>query len=158
MLTIKGRTDNYTEDISTMIPKLANIFESYHTKWLAYINEKRIAYPLLNFYTTDQIVIMQQQMVRLGNHEGPSPAIYPLLFAVKNDCTRSDLIRAMEEAKLDVIALESQETATRTKTANNPAHPETVNDEKIQEVMKSGFSFSLAKEAIARKNTIEDGL
>ncbi|CAC5418279.1 RNF213 [Mytilus coruscus] len=104
--TLKGRIDETNEDVSSIIPKLAKFLEQCHKKWLDYIDERREKYYLLNFFTVDQMVILQQELVKLGTEVEPSVLIYPMLSAVKQGCTKEDLVRAMSAAKDDVDKLD----------------------------------------------------
>ncbi|XP_071135692.1 E3 ubiquitin-protein ligase rnf213-alpha-like isoform X2 [Mytilus edulis] len=155
MLTVKGRTDKHTEDVSAMIPKLAKILEKFHFEWLDYINNKRREYPLLNFFTTDQIVILQQQLVKMGTCVDPPPSIYPLLSAVKKECSRDDLIAAMTAAKIHISALDSGSSLDE---ESKHAQVDEVENESIQEIIKCGFSRLLAKEALNKCKSVEDAI
>ena len=106
--TLKGRTDEMNEDVSDIIPKLAKFLEQCHDKWLDFIDDNREKYYSLNFFTVDQMVILQQELVKIKYDQEPSAFIYPLLSAVKQGCTKEDLVRAMSAAKSDVERLEME--------------------------------------------------
>lgn len=56
--------------------------------WMAHIKEKRKSYHHLNYFTVDQLVILQRELVKMGtDEEEPRHHIYPLLSAVKQNCT-----------------------------------------------------------------------
>ena len=65
--------------------------ESCLEEWLKYIKEKRRSYKHLNYFTIDQLVILQRELVKIGTEEHPSVLIYPLLSAVKRNCTPGKL-------------------------------------------------------------------
>ena len=62
--------------------------ESCFDKWMDFIKQKRKKYHHLNYFTTDQLVILQRELVKIGTNEEPSHLIYPLLSAVKSECTK----------------------------------------------------------------------
>jgi len=70
-----------------VIPQLANFMEACYEDWLRYIKAKRQEYLHLNFFTVDQLVILQRELVKCGTEEQPSHLVYPLLSAVKQHCT-----------------------------------------------------------------------
>ncbi|KAL3881536.1 hypothetical protein ACJMK2_027968, partial [Sinanodonta woodiana] len=133
------------EDITTVIPELAKFMENCLEKWLDYINEKRNEYCELNFFTTDQLVILQQELAKMGKGQDPDIKIYPLLSAVKETCTYEDLQDAMQRASKDVekVQMEMDED----KEGKTEEVQETVKDEEgklnrelfIEEMMNSGY-------------------
>lgn len=155
MHTLKGRTDDKTEDVNVLIQQISKVLESCHKEWLKYINLKREQNNLLNFFTIDQIVILQRQLVKIGTDTGPSSLIYHLLSAVKKNCSKQDLISSMTAAKLDVKSLETKRKADEddNKSAGNSEL-----NESIKKIMKNGFSRYLAREALQICDTVEDGI
>lgn len=151
--TLKGRIDDTNEDVSSIIPKLAKFLEQCHKKWLDYIDERREKYYLLNFFTVDQMVILQQELVKLGTEVEPSVLIFPMLSAVKQGCTKEDLVRAMSAAKEDVDKLDSQreeqmeeENQAEAMDAENEA--DDVKIAKFLEVMTKSYPIELVREAL----------
>ncbi|CAC5425101.1 RNF213 [Mytilus coruscus] len=163
--TLKGRIDDTNEDVSSIIPKLAKFLEQCHKKWLDYIDERREKYYLLNFFTVDQMVILQQELVKLGTEIEPSLLIYPMLSAVKQGCTKEDLVRAMSAAKLDVDKLDFQreeqmeeENQAEEMDAENEA--DDVKIAKFLEVMTKSYPIELVREALKHvsPDDIDEGL
>jgi hypothetical protein len=70
-----------------MIPKLANVMENCYTDWLKHIQDKRKNHLHLNYFTIDQLVVLQRELVKIGTETQPDLRIYPLLSAVKANCT-----------------------------------------------------------------------
>ncbi|CAG2246214.1 RNF213 [Mytilus edulis] len=153
-LTLKGRIDEENHDVSFIIPKLARFLEQCHEKWLDYIDQKREKYYCLNFFTIDQMVILQQELVKLGSAQEPAALIYPLLSAVKHGCTKDDLVKAMSAAKLDVDRADTErETEKEMEDKDNKEEKVEVSDDlKTQiffnEMTKSGYPLGLAREAL----------
>ncbi|XP_063441660.1 E3 ubiquitin-protein ligase rnf213-alpha-like [Mytilus trossulus] len=152
--TLKGRIDEENHDVSFIIPKLARFLEQCHEKWLDYIDQKREKYYCLNFFTIDQMVILQQELVKLGSAQEPAALIYPLLSAVKHGCTKDDLVKAMSAAKLDVDRADTErETEKEMEEKDSKEEKVEISDDlKTQtffnEMTKSGYPLGLAREAL----------
>ncbi|CAG2192039.1 RNF213 [Mytilus edulis] len=153
--TLKGRVDESSQDVSAIIPKIAKFLEQCHENWLRYIDEKREKYYCLNFFTIDQMVILQQELVKIGSNQEPSALIYPLLSAVKQGCTREDLVRAMSAAKEDVEQMDRRrQEEEETKESDEEVmveveEPDEIKTSKfLQEMITAGYNMELAKEAL----------
>lgn len=158
--TLKGRTDDSNEDVSSIIPKLATFLEQCLKKWLDYIDKKREKYYLLNFFTVDQMVILQQELVKLGTEVKPSVLVYPMLSVVKQGCTKEDLVRAMSAAKLDVDTLDFQreeqmEEENTTEEMDDENEADVVKIAKFLEIMTSAYSIELGREALKHVSSID---
>ncbi|VDI83612.1 Hypothetical predicted protein, partial [Mytilus galloprovincialis] len=153
-LTLKGRIDEENHDVSFIIPKLARFLEQCHEKWLDYIDQKREKYYCLNFFTIDQMVILQQELVKVGSAQEPAALIYPLLSAVKHGCTKDDLVKALSAAKLDVDRVDTERETEKEdeEKDKNDEKVEVSDDLKTQtffnEMTKSGYPLGLAREAL----------
>ncbi|XP_052062754.1 E3 ubiquitin-protein ligase rnf213-alpha-like isoform X2 [Mytilus californianus] len=153
-LTLKGRIDEENHDVSFIIPKLARFLEQCHEKWLDYIDQKREKYYCLNFFTIDQMVILQQELVKIGSAQEPAALIYPLMSAVKHGCTKDDLVKAMSAAKLDVDRADTERETQKEdeEKDKNEEKVEVSDDLKTQtffnEMTKSGYPLGLAREAL----------
>ncbi|XP_061169263.1 E3 ubiquitin-protein ligase RNF213-like isoform X1 [Saccostrea echinata] len=156
---LKGRKTE-EEDVSTIIPRLAKFMENCLEKWLKYIDQKRDEYHHLNFFTIDQMVILQRELVLMGGEVEPNDFIYPLLSIVKHDCTKMDLIGALKKAKGDVSQKEAEQEVEMTEDEVEDAGDS--DDESqtkaiakfISAIMDSGYSEKLAREAL-RKGMID---
>ena len=74
------------EPVEKIITEVARFMESCLEEWLEHIKQKRKTYIYLNYFTVDQLVILQQELVKMGSEDQPSKHIYPLLSAVKANC------------------------------------------------------------------------
>ncbi|XP_071122875.1 E3 ubiquitin-protein ligase RNF213-like [Mytilus edulis] len=157
MQTLKGMA----EDVANIIPKIAEFLEDCHTKWLSYIDEKRERHYFLNYFSIDQIVILQRELVKIDLEQDPSVLIYPMISAIKHDCTAVDLIMALAQAKQDVI-LKERSLATHQRTIETETIDETELDEETEELLKqiieNDFPEELAREAIKHNTDFEEAL
>lgn len=80
------------QQIESMIPEIAKFMESCLEEWRLHIKMKRQAYIYLNYFTIEQLVILQRELVKVGTEETPSLLIYPLLSAVKANCTPGSIL------------------------------------------------------------------
>nr|XP_022293483.1 E3 ubiquitin-protein ligase rnf213-alpha-like isoform X1 [Crassostrea virginica] len=157
---LKGRRDEEgEEDVSTIIPRLAKFMETCLEEWLQYIDRKRDDYHLLNFFTIDQMVILQKQLVLMGGETDPSDLIYPLLSIVKHDCTKMDLIGALRKAKVDVsdkeaelemIIAENEEDKESDESDEEGTVKAKTIAKFISEIMNSGYTEQLARAALRK--------
>ncbi|XP_052062678.1 E3 ubiquitin-protein ligase rnf213-alpha-like isoform X2 [Mytilus californianus] len=162
---LKGRVDEANKDVSDIIPQLARFLEQCHNKWLEYIDHTRDKYYCLNNFTIDQMVILQQELVKLGSDKEPSALIYPLLSAVKQGCTKDDLVKAMTAAKSDIDNVK-EERKTEMETTDSDQilvdeEPEDVKVQKfIEEMASAGYSPVIAREALkhVESDNIDEGL
>ncbi|XP_060561077.1 E3 ubiquitin-protein ligase RNF213-like, partial [Ruditapes philippinarum] len=150
---LKGRRSE-REDLKDIIPELAKFMECCLDEWLDHIKEKRKTYLHLNYYTVDQLVILQRELVKMGIESEPSHLVYPLLSAVKENCTPDDLIEAMAAAKEEIdgdVDMEAVgENADDDEGDEMPA--DATEDEKrqnfIQELVVAGYDEALALRAL----------
>jgi hypothetical protein len=94
------------------------------------------------------MVVLQQELVKIGSDSEPSLLIYPMLSAVKQGCTREDLIKAMYAAKSDVDKLDlmREEMMEEEEQAEMETENETdgVKITKFLEVMTKSYPIELA--------------
>lgn len=104
---LKGRR-NDTDDVITIMPEIAKFMETSLDNWLQYLDEKRYKYQHLNYYTTDQLVILQRELAQCidGNDvDKIPPFIIPMLSVVKSDCDIGDLTDALQKANIKLQTL-----------------------------------------------------
>ncbi|WAR07295.1 R213A-like protein, partial [Mya arenaria] len=97
----EGRKSD-TEGLEDMVPKIVDFMKKCYGEWLDFIKQKRKIYLFLNYFTIDQLVILQRELVKMGTDEGPSLRTYNLLSAVKENCTLENVELAMEKAKREL--------------------------------------------------------
>ncbi|XP_053396010.1 E3 ubiquitin-protein ligase rnf213-alpha-like [Mercenaria mercenaria] len=150
---LKGRR-SVKEDLKEIIPELAKFMESCLEEWLQHIKEKRKNFLHLNYYTVDQLVILQRELVKMGTESEPSHLVYPLLSAVKEDCTPDDLLEAMAAAKeeIDGDAEMEEESGNDSGTDEVEMGADATDDEKkqnfVHELVQAGYEEALAIRAL----------
>ena len=104
MIIIQGRRTE-AEDAGVIIRRVARFMEACLDKWLKYISDQRNTNLHLNYFTIDQLVELQREIVKVGTHYQPNSLIYPLLSAVKTNCSPKDLTEAVTESQeqIDVV-------------------------------------------------------
>ncbi|XP_053390335.1 E3 ubiquitin-protein ligase rnf213-alpha-like, partial [Mercenaria mercenaria] len=158
---LKGRGST-SEDLKDIIRELANFMENCLEEWLKHIKEKRKSYLHLNYYTVDQLVILQRELVKMGTELEPSHLVYPLLCAVKEDCTPDDLLEAMTAAKEEITVdtnMEDEDTGdSESDDGEMPVYA--TEDEKkanfVQELVQAGYEEALAMKAFEFVEDKED--
>lgn len=158
--TIRGKMDQNNEDVSCFVPRIAKFLEQSHEKWLEFIDDKREADYILNYFTIEQMVILQQELVRLGTKDEPSNLVYTLLSVIKDDCSREDLLDAMEEARIELEQDETESQEDNTEDTQIEVNSEVAKAKFILEMMDSGYSEYLAKQALeddVDATNIDDG-
>ncbi|KAK3585575.1 hypothetical protein CHS0354_036762 [Potamilus streckersoni] len=158
---LKGRQTR-KDDVTTVIPKLANFMKNCLDEWINHINQIRSEYFELNYFTTDQLVILQQELVKVGSNQDLDVRIFPLLSAVKENCTCEDLIDAMRKASESMEVDEEckeMECGEDKEVAFNEVKEED-RQNFIAEMIKSGFSEKLAEAALrhVKPDQITDGV
>ncbi|KAK6168586.1 hypothetical protein SNE40_019786 [Patella caerulea] len=133
------------DNVVDFIGNLANFLEKCHEDWMKYLNDKREEYLELNYFTVEQLVFLQQEIIKAGQDE-LDPLIYPMLSLVKQDCSRNDLIEAMKLAMTSVSDkdknMETLETTIEVELSEDEQK-----DEFIQYMLDNGFSLELAQKA-----------
>ncbi|XP_053389016.1 E3 ubiquitin-protein ligase rnf213-alpha-like, partial [Mercenaria mercenaria] len=127
------------ELIENMMPKVATEMENCLSEWLNFVNSKRTDFPQLNFYTTDQLVILQKEIAHIMNNGEPSSDLYPLLHLRKNQCTLDDIETTNRKTtdkiqREDLLKNEDEEAPENAKKAKSSEAKETF----IQKLIKAG--------------------
>lgn len=145
--TLKGHHEE--EDLSLIIPKLAKFMEECLQAWMEYIERKRNEYFHLNYFSIDQLVILQRELVKIGTDKEPTDLIYSLLSFVKSNCSRDDIITAMMAAKEDVNSKLEADTNNMNDEimVDIEGNPE---EDKIKTFIKEVTGFGFSEELVRR--------
>ena len=157
--TIRGKLDATNRDVSVFIPKIAKFLENCHVRWLDFINQKREENYILNFFTIEQMVILQEELVKMGFDDETSDLVYPLLSGIKQGCTRGDLVEAMNVASLELKGKDLENQELNAVVSEEVAETEVAKTRFIEEIMDAGNSKALAMEALKHfsPDQIDDG-
>ncbi|XP_041354620.1 E3 ubiquitin-protein ligase rnf213-alpha-like [Gigantopelta aegis] len=142
---LKGYRRNH--QLEDFINALANVFEDCHMEWLKYLSDKRDQYLELNFFTISQLVFLQKELIKIGTNVEPSDLVFPLLSLIKSECSMSDIQHAMQSAKDEIFQIEKTEESAHYESEDAPLQNVDVEQNFIQEVIKNGFTETLAQAA-----------
>ncbi|XP_070190023.1 E3 ubiquitin-protein ligase rnf213-alpha-like [Littorina saxatilis] len=159
-----GHSKGRGEDLEEFIAGVAGFLEHCHKEWLQYVDKKRKDYPQLNVYTVEQLVFLQQQLVRVGSDD-VSQHVYPMLSLLKADCSPQDLEQALQEA-MDFIDASQQQPQQQQRQPQSqqqselPEETQAVDDKEtietfMMEMFDAGFSKPLALRAL-KEVDVED--
>ncbi|WAR16708.1 RN213-like protein [Mya arenaria] len=137
---LKGRKGD-EDSLDKMIPALAEFMEQCIEQWHKYIKETRKKYFHLNFFTIDQLVILQKELIQISSTDKPMSAIYHLLSIVKSNCCLADIVKAMDLAKKDIQTMEKVKERKLGKTG------ETTEEDEIDMQRREEFVNNLVKKA-----------
>ncbi|KAK7459431.1 hypothetical protein BaRGS_00038999, partial [Batillaria attramentaria] len=145
---LKGQRDD--NDVEDYIAGIATFLERCHKEWLEYVDKKRQEYPDLNMYTVEQLVFLQQQLVKFKAAER-NRLLYPMLSLLKEDCTPRDLEEVLEEAMEEVNRMKEQQRGQQ-KEMEEQEDKKRENRENatvfVDQMKTFGFSTSLALRAM----------
>ena len=148
---------------------LCSFMEDCLNDWKQHIKDQRTELYYLNHFTTEQLVILQGELTKVGNDQknGLSRTVYPLLSKVKKNCCLKDLQTAMHLAFTQVSDVHMDDELTLTVAAEadkmgvDPSRDIEMADiqEFIQKMEESNFSRKLALRALQEvgHQNVEEG-
>lgn len=91
------------------INKTIEFLEKCHKEWIEHINEKRLKFSELNFFSTDQVAILRKELAKITSEKYHEKLIFSKLYnliynindEVNTDCIRKTLASAYELSKTD---------------------------------------------------------
>lgn len=97
-------------DVIFQINDMCQFMEECHKDWLEYLDNQRSKFAELNFFTTDQIVFLRNELAKITNKQATDPVskyVYPMLHVLKQECSESDIKDAIHAAfqSLEVVYL-----------------------------------------------------
>ena len=146
--------DGSTE-IQLQICNLCTFLEESLNEWLYHVSEKRNSFVNLNYFTTEQMVILRRELAKLNEGIPPDNKVYHLLDFVKQDCNESDLKKTWKVTNKELVDNDlTSEKASKDKKLDDD-YRQIVNDtildsnhELIRQLEEYGYSENLAKKAV----------
>ena len=142
--TLKGKT---TDDVVSHMRDVIKFLDTCSKDWKCYIDKQRQEYYHLNYFTTDQLVILQQELAKLA-YGGKSldSKVYPMLECLIPSCTEKQLSDAIKESSetLDQKLVDSESV----RMSDNTESEKSNRQDFIERVQESGYSFRLAIRAM----------
>lgn len=142
-------------NVNEYIRKIADFLESCYDEWVKYIKEKRNVFYPLNFYTVDQMVLLQEEIAKHRNGNQVTKFLCPLLSVVKSQCSiKTDLVNAVD--KVQEKLLTSEKTSKMESFSKRTSHTEAI-QKFLQIAERSGITRKRALRAIQSEEfNIED--
>lgn len=136
-------------NVNEYIRRIADFMEKCYEEWVRYINEKRKSFYPLNFYTVDQMVLLQEEMARYRNRKEASRFLCPLLSLIRTKCS---LVPNLDDALNNVqeTLLTSEQTSNLENEGDKTSHEEAIKRFLIL-TEESGISRKHALRAIQSK-------
>jgi len=166
-----GRQSEEVKGVLEHISCLCSFMEDCLKDWWQHVGDQRTQLHYLNHFTTEQLVILQTELAKVGNDEknGLSRYVYPLLSKVKSSCCLKDLQKAMHLAFAEDVVEHDCESApavadeaekTNDDNAKSSTDVETADvQEFVKKMEESNFSKKLALRALQEvgSGNIENG-
>ena len=149
--------------VAHQIQAVCEFFDECYTDWLFHIEVQRRQFYYLNHFTTQQVVILCKRIAAFcfSDDRDVDPLVYPMLCAVKHDCTAVDLRQAVESAFQDLAEREKHAREDRIGVSDLVAAEEPEREDVkerrdfVDALMDAEFSEELAKRALREMETID---
>lgn len=99
--------------VALQIQAMCEFFDECYSDWLHHITVQREQFCYLNHFTTQQVVLLCKKIASFCFSGEPNvdPLVYPMLCAIRHNCTVDDLGKAVKSAFQDLA--ERQKHAER---------------------------------------------
>lgn len=139
-------SQNAYSNVNEYIRKIADFLESCYEEWIDYIAGKRKVFYPLNFYTVDQMVLLQEEIAKYRNGNQVTQFLGPLLSVVKFHCSLNpDLDDAINKVQENLLARE--QTSEMENESEKNTHTDAIR-EFLQVAEGTGISRKHALRAI----------
>lgn len=151
----KEESEDTQSNVNEYIRKIADFMENCYEQWIDYIAEKRKVFYPLNFYTVDQMVLLQEEIAKYRNGNQVTQFLCPLLSVVKTRCSLNlDLDDAINKVQEKLIA--SEQTSNMENESEKSSHTDAIR-KFLQVAEETGISRKHALSAIqSQEFDIED--
>ncbi|XP_078327262.1 E3 ubiquitin-protein ligase rnf213-alpha-like isoform X2 [Crassostrea virginica] len=94
---LKNKSLSQDDVINDYMKEIGDFFEKCSEDWLDHLRKTRDKFYPLNFFTTAQIIILQEEIAKYRNGIDVSSELFPLLSTVKAGCSKSNLDFALQK-------------------------------------------------------------
>ena len=94
---LKNKSLSQDDVINDYMKEIGDFFEKCSEEWLDHLTKTRDKFYPLNFFTTAQIIILQEEIAKYRNGIDVYRELYPLLSTVKAGCSKSNLDFALQK-------------------------------------------------------------
>ena len=159
-----------TGDVLDEVKLVSEFLETCLNEWNHMIDVQRDQFYFLNHYTTEQLVILCQDLAKFCQKRECSPRIFQLLHAVKPDCKFQELVDATSKAIRDLKTRDSlAEREDRDTWIDNEAKDNDSSTQRLvdianffKEVEEAGYSREHVKKALTAiggdPTKVDDGI
>ena len=95
-----------TKPLNTELRFLREFMKNCLQQWYQYVNERRSECYHLNYFTTEQLVLLRSCLAEFASSDQVEclpPQVLVLLSAVNSHCTADDVRRALKDASKDIM-------------------------------------------------------
>ena len=131
---ITGCTNNVIKEMN----ETSQFLEKFLLDWKTHVNSQRTRHYYLNYFTTEQLVILQRELAKLNLSGKLDKRVFHLLHCIRPDSNADDLSDAIKSAFVEGIKDDDDVNEQRARDI----------DDIISAVEKSGIDRSLALKAI----------
>ncbi|XP_059181122.1 E3 ubiquitin-protein ligase rnf213-beta [Centropristis striata] len=125
-LSLQAQEMTYHGEVTEQLQELAHSMDRCQQEWRSLVSEMRSSFPLLNHFTSEQLVYLCHWVHRVCQQPVPAPPqLWRLLFPIKPQCTLSDVREAYANAaRITAEGDESEEFDSEDELADlTPAPP-----------------------------------
>lgn len=150
-----AESEDSQSNVNDYIRGIADFMENCYEEWIKYIKEKRRVFYPLNFYTVDQMVLLQEEIARYRNGSPVTRFLCPLLSLVKPSCSLNpDLDNAVDKVQEQLLT--SEQTSKLEDISEKKSHAIAIKNF-LQVAKDADISLKHALRAIqSNKFNIED--
>jgi hypothetical protein len=89
-------------DVLDQIDEMCNFLQECLDAWVQHVDQQRRTYHHLNYFSPEQLVMIQTELARLGKNGTPNKCVYPLLAAIKDNATYEELQQCLKQAFVEL--------------------------------------------------------
>jgi len=128
----------FSTDIIKQMNETSLFMEECLQSWNKHVNKERSRHYYLNYFTTEQLVILQRELAKLLDTRELDIRIFPMLYIIGHQYTHNDLLIALKAALNDIDNLREEDSEEQSNEIK----------EFIQYLKDAGHSTSLGLRAL----------
>lgn len=163
-----GWKKHATNGVYGYILDMCTFMDTCLKEWLDHIEARRTEFHYLNYYTTEQLVILQNELAKVNIDKTQiSKEIYPLLSLIRKNCSLKDIddamygaFRSLEENEKRAAQEEKTRVEVEEEEVGEMLEQQEAAKKFLEEVESAGYSRKLALRALKNcdPENFEDGI